>query len=238
MPEITSETTASRLKAIDLGHMAYGPALAKQFEHFNAVLHPDKEHEEFVDGCLLIAEHPPTITLGKSEQGENLIAAEELLQKRQVECFTVGRGGKTTFHGPGQILLYPIMPLRRWRLRVKSFVCKLEKVMAETCSHYGIAAEGGSANSKPAGCWVEERKIGQVGIALSRGISRHGVAFNVHTDLSYFELIRPCGLDASEVTHLHRELQRDNVDELPALADVKQTLVDNFAKVFALSLSF
>ena len=140
---------------------------------------------------VLFLEHPAVFTLGRSGGRECLLVSEEFLQNAGVQVIQVERGGNITFHGPGQLVAYPIVDLQTARIRVVDFVGSLEEVMLRTAANWGIAAERNPANR---GIWAGPRKMGSIGIAVRRGISFHGLALNVHTDLTPFSWIQPCGL--------------------------------------------
>lgn len=202
------------LRAVDLGLLSYNDALAEQRRCWNNVA-------DNGGGYVLFNEHPAVITLGKRDKGEGVLVPAATLEARGIEVVNIERGGLATLHSPGQLVVYFIVPLRDWKLSVKCFVHALEKAMAETCVHFGVtAAKPGSTNDKPVGAWVENRKIGQIGIAVRRGITFHGLAFNVANDLSLFSLINPCGLGAVALTSLQRELG----ETAPTMATVKNQL--------------
>ena len=156
---------------------------------------------------LLLLEHPPVLTLGRRSDPAHVRATSEELARRGIELIRVERGGEVTYHGPGQLVAYPIVRLAERGLLIRPFVRALESAMAETCATYGVAA--GRREGTP-GCWVEPdgpqpRKIGALGIRLERGVTYHGIALNVTTRLADFELIDPCGMPEAEVTSIARE---------------------------------
>ena len=206
---------ANALPIIDLGTLAYSEALAVQNRHFDEV-RAAKER-----GRILVTQHPPTITVGRRGPGQNIIANNAKLAALAVNVVQTTRGGSVTFHGPGQVVIYPILNLRLLRLSVKDYVCALEKCMVQTCKTFGVEAQTSSAAMQPVGVWVGSAKIGQIGIHVSHGITRHGLAFNVEADLSYFDLINPCGLAGIRVTSLRAELQ----DHCPTFAVAQRALV-------------
>lgn len=177
---------------------------------------------------VLLLEHPPVFTLGRRGGMENLTVSKDVLEKSDAEVVQVERGGDITFHGPGQIVVYPIIDLNRRRLGIMELVSGMEDVMIRTAEAYGVAAE---RNPKNRGVWVGNRKLGSIGIAVRRGISFHGFAFNVNPSLSYFDWIHPCGLKDIGMTSLKKELG----DE-PSIKDVRQAVVENLKHVFALDL--
>jgi len=179
---------------------------------------------------LLFVEHPPVFTLGKSGNINNVLLSEERLKEKGIEFFKTNRGGDITFHGPGQIVGYPILDLEKFDTDIGHYLRNLEQVIILTLADYGI--HGGRSQGET-GVWIDadvkghERKICAIGVRCSRWITMHGFAFNVNTDLSYFNHIIPCGIQNKQVTSLQRELQRE-IDIREAKEKVKQ----NFEKVF------
>ena len=179
---------------------------------------------------LLFTEHPPVYTLGKSGNKDNVLIGEEELRARQIAFFHTNRGGDITYHGPGQVVGYPILDLEKFFTDIGKYLRGLEEVIILTLAEYGIYA-GRSAGET--GVWLEpgvlgrERKICAIGVRSSRWITMHGFAFNVNTDLSYFNHIIPCGITNKQVTSLEKELNRKTDME-----EVKQKIRKNFAVVF------
>ncbi len=169
----------------DLGRIGYGEAFALQrglVERRKAGLIPDQ---------LLLLEHPHTITLGRNGHMENLLASDEALRSAGIAFHETDRGGDITYHGPGQVVGYPIVDLKEWKRDVGAFVRAIEEVMIRALSDFNIAA------LRVPGCtgvWVDGRKIGAIGVHLSRWVSSHGFALNVNPGMGYFEYIVPCGL--------------------------------------------
>ena len=154
---------------------------------------------------LLLLEHDPVFTLGRNARRENVLLAEDLLRARGFEVFDTGRGGDVTYHGPGQIVGYPILDLAPDRRDVHRYVRDLEEVMIRVCRDYGVS---GSRVAGLTGVWVGEGKIGAIGVRIARWVTSHGFAFNVTTDLAPFDLIIPCGIQGRGVTSLARLLDR------------------------------
>lgn len=152
---------------------------------------------------ILLLEHLPVFTLGKRGGLNNLTVPENFLVKEGIAVVQVERGGNITFHGPGQLVMYPIIDLQDAGLRVVDYVYKLEEVMIRTAQDWGITAERNPLNR---GVWVGNSKLGSVGIAVRRGICFHGAAFNVNVSLKPFEWMKPCGLQGVTVTSLEQEL--------------------------------
>jgi len=173
---------------------------------------------------LLLLEHDPVFTLGRNAREENVLLPGEALRARGFDVFETGRGGDVTYHGPGQVVGYPILDLSPDRRDVHRYVRDLEEVMLRTCSDYGI--EAGRVPGLT-GVWVGQDKIGAIGVRIARWVTSHGFAFNVTTDLSAFDLIVPCGIRGRGVTSLERLLGRP----VP-LDEVMERLTGRFLAVF------
>jgi lipoyl(octanoyl) transferase len=174
---------------------------------------------------LLLLEHDPVFTLGRNARAANVLLPAETLRERGFEVFETGRGGDVTYHGPGQVVGYPILDLAPDRRDVHRYVRDLEEVMMRTCADYGLQA---SRVEGLTGTWLGGEKIGAIGVRIARWVTSHGFAFNVGTDLSAFDLIVPCGIRGRGVTSLERRLGRP----LP-LEEVMERLAANFSAVFA-----
>jgi lipoyl(octanoyl) transferase len=179
---------------------------------------------------LLFVEHPPVYTLGKSGSIENVLITDEMRTAKGIEFFRTNRGGDITFHGPGQIVGYPILDLEKFYTDIGKYLRNIEEVIIITLKEYGIDA-GRSAGET--GVWIDadikgkERKICAIGVRSSRWITMHGFALNVNTDLNYFNFIIPCGITNKQVTSIEKELgKKIDFDE------AKQKVKNNFAKVF------
>jgi lipoyl(octanoyl) transferase len=173
---------------------------------------------------LLLLEHDPVFTLGRNARHENVLLPAEELRARGFEVFETGRGGDVTYHGPGQVVAYPILDLSPDRRDVRRYVRDLEEVMIRACAGYGIE---GARVAGLTGAWVGSDKIGAIGVRIARWVTSHGFAFNVATDLSAFDLIVPCGIRGHGVTSLERLLGRT----VP-LDEVMDRLAGHFADVF------
>ncbi len=183
-----------------------------------------------IGDVLLLLEHPPVLTLGRAAKKEHILLARPLLEARGVEVHEIGRGGDVTFHGPGQLVGYPIVDLKPDRQDVRRYVASLEETMIRIAAEHGVAA-GRVAGLN--GAWVGNRKIGAVGVRISRWVTMHGFAINVSTDLSFFDLIVPCGIRDKGVTSLERELGR-----APTMASVEEQAARHFAEQYDARLSF
>lgn len=196
---------------------------------------PALNSELSTQNYLLFVEHPPVYTLGKSGKMEHVLINEEQRQERGIEFYQTNRGGDITFHGPEQIVGYPILDLEKFYTDIGRYLRELEEVIILTLAEYGIGA-GRSAGET--GVWInadvkgKERKICAMGVRCSRWITMHGFALNVNTDLSYFNHIIPCGIQNKKVTSIKEELGR----EIP-VDEVKEKLKKNFVKVFNAELN-
>jgi len=178
---------------------------------------------------ILLLEHLPVFTLGKRGGRNNLTVSEAFLEKEGIAIIQVERGGNITFHGPGQLVMYPIIDLQGAGLRVVDYVHKLEEIMIRTAQDWGIAAERNSLNR---GVWVGNSKLGSVGIAIRRGISFHGAAFNVNLSLQPFDWIKPCGLGDVTVTSMEKQLSRR-----VHMLHVRENVQHHIEEVFGAELS-
>ena len=179
-----------------------------------------------IPDTLLLLQHPPVITLGVKGDGgrSNVIAVPARLSELGIEISETGRGGDVTYHGPGQIVGYPILDLRPDRCDVHRYVRDLEEVMIRVCGDYGVAA--GRINGLT-GTWIGDEKIGAIGIRISRWITSHGFAFNVGTNLEHFSLIVPCGITGRGVTSLDRA-----IGQKVLIPQVEDAIVRHFCQVF------
>ncbi len=171
---------------------------------------------------LLLLEHPPVVTMGRNGRRENLLADEQMLARAGVDFHHADRGGDVTFHGHGQLVGYPILDLREWKRDVVAYVRALEEVLIGTLGAFGIAA--GRLHGST-GVWVGDAKIAAIGVHLSRWVTSHGFALNVHTDLQYFRYIVPCGLPRP-VTSMQALGSRARLEEVAGV------LVEHFREVF------
>jgi lipoyl(octanoyl) transferase len=209
-----------------LGRVAYGTALELQ----RTLLEMRKAGR--IDNTLLLLEHPPVITLGRNARLANVLAPPEFLAQRGVELFEIDRGGDVTFHGPGQLVAYPIIDLRSFDPKVGAveYVRRLEEVLIRTCGDFGIGAQRIKGLT---GVWTyalrnkPEAKIAAIGVHISRSVTTHGFALNVSTDLDFFSLIVPCGITGKPVTSMERELKKTI-----ALEEVATSASRNFGRVF------
>jgi lipoyl(octanoyl) transferase len=207
----------------DLGRMGWADANRLQQElvaQRKAGVIPDQ---------LLLVEHPHVVTLGRNARVDNILASPEMLARAGIEVYETNRGGDVTYHGPGQIVGYPIMDLKEWKLDVRAYVAAMTQAISNTLAGYGIQAY---CDPQSIGVWVDDAKIAAIGVHLSRWITSHGFALNHQTDLSYFRHIVPCGL-SKPVTSMEA-LGVTGVSR----ADITASLVRHFGKVFDRTLSW
>jgi lipoate-protein ligase B len=177
---------------------------------------------------LLLVEHPPVVTLGRSSKEKHLTASPEFLQSHGVELFEVERGGDVTFHGPGQLVGYPIVDLKRHRRDLHWYLRMLEAVLINTLADYEIPAE---RNTSYTGVWTRGRKIASIGVHARDWVTWHGFALNVTTDLSFFDLIVPCGISGVVMTSIARELGAEEI----SAQDVRDRVAAKFGEAFDLT---
>jgi lipoyl(octanoyl) transferase len=183
--------------------------------------------EEKIGDILLLLQHPPVITMGKSGKVQNVLAPQAI-QEKGIKVIFTDRGGDVTYHGPGQMVIYPILNLRFHGLSVPAYVWKLEETVIRLLDRFGVKAR---RIEKLRGVWVENEKVAALGVHLSRWISKHGMALNVNTNLDPFDLINPCGT-GRRATSMARILGRDLCME-----EIEALIIQCFADVFGVSIS-
>lgn len=210
-----------RFEQIDWGLIPYAEAFAKQEQIFNLCLQQKLQGLETHDK-LIFCEHPHVITLGKNGLYNNLLYSEDFLKDKNVSVFRSNRGGDLTYHGPGQMVVYPIFNLEKYNLGLKSYINLLEELVISLLKLYDIK---GQRLPGATGVWLEvensskTRKICAMGVKCSRYITMHGLALNVNTDLDYFKLINPCGFTDKGVSSIENELKKKmNMDVLKSQA--------------------
>src|SRR6185503_14326097 len=218
-----------RLSVVDLGTMAYGEALALQRAVANARI-----TGQIADDVLLLVEHPPVVTLGRGTKPGHLVASEAQLKARGVEMFEVERGGDVTFHGPGQLVGYPIIDLKNHQRDLHWYLRQVEESIIQAMASVGLPCHRTAGFT---GVWTRgvsadpqsrERKLASIGVHARDWVTWHGFALNMSTDLSFFDLIVPCGITNVTMTTVERELG----GAYPGNAAVSKQLVDGFARVF------
>ena len=216
------------ISLLDLGRQDYAAALALQ-QQLSAL-----RQQESIGDVLLLVEHPPVLTLGRNSHREHVVASGQLLARRGISLFETNRGGDVTYHGPGQLVGYPILNLRGFTppLGVVEYLRKLEEVIIRACADYGVLTQRAPGR---AGVWtipggtVAEKKIAALGVHVSRGVTTHGFALNVTTDLADFELIVPCGIRDRGVTSVEAEV---DLQPAPSLEQTANSVVRHFGRVF------
>ena len=211
------------LWTVPLGRMAYGEALELQ-RHIAR----DRISGVVPQDVLLLVEHPPVVTLGRAAKEKHLIASPEFLANKGVELFEVERGGDVTFHGPGQLVGYPIIDLKQHRLDLHWYLRKIEEALINALADYGVPGERNTAYT---GVWTRGRKIASIGVHARDWVTWHGFALNVTTDLSYFDLIVPCGINGVTMTSVAKELGIDDV----SAQDIRDRVSAKFAEAFDLT---
>jgi len=215
---------------VDLGLIGFAEAFALQKRIVAA------RKAEAIGDVLLLCEHPHVITLGRSGKRENLLASDRVLAQKGVEFHATNRGGDITYHGPGQVVGYPVIQLGAIRRDVVWYVRMLEEVMIRACADFSIEAQRECGKT---GVWVgggvrnavQAEKIGAIGVNISRWVTSHGFAFNVSTDLRYFDLIVPCGIAERTATSLEKVLSRTVKRN-----EAAPKLVEHFGEVFGLGM--
>lgn len=213
-----------------MGRVRYGEGLSLQDECREKILRRDS-----AKAFLLLLEHYPVITNGRYAEDNNFVLPVSLIEERGIEVYRTDRGGDLTYHGPGQLVAYPILPLREFKLGARAYIHSLEDVLIKTLLSYGI-----DAHSDPGypGVWVKGKegvdraKIASIGVRVKNGITSHGCALNANTDLSYFSLIVPCGIPEVNITSMENELG-EKVD----FDNITDTFSRQFADVFGVQIT-
>lgn len=232
--------TATRLtKFIDLGIIDFAKAWDYQTDLFNKILEvkkanrQDESNPNVTENYLLFCEHPHVFTLGKSGDEKNLLIAKENLNTINATYHHINRGGDITYHGPGQIVVYPVIDMENFFTDIHKYMRLLEEAVIQTLAHYGIQS-GRIAGLT--GVWLDPetdraRKICALGVKTSRWVAMHGLAFNVNADLSYFKYIVPCGIADKAVTSMAAELGNEQ-----NLSEVKSILKEKIASIFEMEI--
>jgi lipoyl(octanoyl) transferase len=219
------------INVVYLGRVDYATGLDLQ----QTIVHLVKEGR--IGHTLLLLEHPPVITLGRNAGMQNIVASREFMTSQGVEIFETNRGGDVTFHGPGQLVGYPIFDLRAFAPRVGAvdFVRKLEETLIRTCGDLGVPTQRVPGLT---GVWTQQdhtAKIAAIGVHISRAVTSHGFALNVSTNLDYFKMIVPCGISDKPVTSLAQEMEQTfagRAKKLPSLEEVAEMTSRNFGRIF------
>ena len=227
-----------KVKITELGFLPYSEAWDIQEEYFSNTIAVKRQNRQLdysilTENHLLLVEHPPVFTLGKSGKIDHLLLKEEVLKSKGIAFFKTNRGGDITFHGPGQLVGYPILDLDNFFTDIHKYLRYLEEIIIKTLSDFGINSARSDGET---GVWLDldtpfARKICAMGVRASRWVTMHGFALNINTDLSYFDYIVPCGIQGKGVTSIAKELKRE-VD--PSL--VKASVLKNFSEVFEVEI--
>jgi lipoyl(octanoyl) transferase len=205
-------------RAVDLGRLDYDAAFALQKREVERLQRDDG------DDVLLFVEHPHVITVGRNADGSALVSDRRLIEARGARVVATDRGGDVTYHGPGQMVGYPILRLANGRRDIRRYVADLEEVLIDAVADFGIEA---ARHPVHRGVWVDDRKIASLGIRISRWVTMHGFALNVSTDLSFFSLMNPCGIMGCTMTSMEKEL-----GTAVAMAAVRDRVIAHFGRVF------
>jgi len=190
----------------------------------------EKRIKQEIDDVLLLLQHPPTFTVGRNKKAEHLLVAPGELSKRGIHFQVISRGGDITYHGPGQLVGYPILDLNKLNRDVHKYLRNLEEMIIQALQDFDIKAE---RRKGLAGVWVLEKKIASIGVGIKRWITYHGFALNVNTDLSYFQMIVPCGIEGVSVTSM-KEMTREKEDL--DIMKVETSVINAFSRVFDIEL--
>lgn len=208
----------NRIQLLDLGMMKYHDAWNLQKQLFKEVT------ENRNTNYLLLTEHPPVITLGKSSDDKNIVTNQDILESKNIDVVEIDRGGDVTFHGPGQIVGYPIFNLENFKKDIHWYLRSIEEVIIQTLVHFGISA---GRIKDLTGVWIKNQKICAIGIKVTRWVTMHGFALNVSTQLDYFNHIVPCGISDKTVTSME-----DIRNQEFLLDTVKQKICESFETIF------
>ena len=227
-----------KVKITELGFLPYREAWDIQEEYFSNTIAVKRQNRQLdssilTENHLLLVEHPPVFTLGKSGKIDHLLLKEEVLKSKGIAFFKTNRGGDITFHGPGQLVGYPILDLDNFFTDIHKYLRYLEEIIIKTLSDFGLNSARSDGET---GVWLDldtpfARKICAMGVRASRWVTMHGFALNINTDLSYFDYIVPCGIKGKMVTSLSKELNKQVDPEL-----VKASLLKYFSEIFEVEI--
>lgn len=203
---------------VDLGLLDYKTTLEKQKEFWQ------KRINDEISDTLILVEHQPVFTIGKHGKIENLLIPKLLLQQKNIPIYHIERGGDITFHGPGQLVGYPIFKFNQPIIGIKTFIIKIEQIICNTLKYFSINA---IKRNSYIGVWVDNKKIASIGIAVKNRVTFHGFALNVSTDLSYFDWINPCGMKNIQMTSMEKILNKKVMMESVKNA-IKKEFLDKF----------
>ena len=213
---VAMKTTA--MKIFDLGRMDYQQTFDLQERIVSKKIGKTMDRD-----TVLVVEHPAVFTLGKNGGRENLVVSEAFLRSKNIPIVQTGRGGNITFHGPGQLVVYPIVDLKRAKVGVADFVHRLEEIMLGTARQFNVPAERSGQNH---GIWVNSSKLGSVGLSIRKHVSFHGIALNVNLDLTPFSWINPCGMSGIAMTSIEQEQQQAGSGDTITMDRAKETMIN------------
>ena len=233
------EKKNKNIQIVELGIKSFTDAQLMQEKYFNEIINIKRynrksENKTVTENFMLWVEHTPVITLGKSGKDKNLLLNKNELKKKKIEYYQTNRGGDITFHGPGQIVGYPILDLDNFFTDIHKYLRFLEEIVILTLKEYNLSCERSQGET---GVWMDvgtpfARKICAMGVKASRWVTMHGFALNVNTDLSYFDYIVPCGIEGKAITSMENELGK----KIP-FKGVKEKLTHHFANLFEANFS-
>jgi lipoyl(octanoyl) transferase len=231
-------TANKDVKVIDLGLIDYKECWDYQEKLFNSIIELKIENRKSnqnipTTNYLILCEHPPVYTLGKSGDLSNLLLNDDELETKGIDFYKINRGGDITFHGPGQLVMYPIFDLDNFFTDIHRYLRFLEEAVIKVCAHFQLQTGRYDGFT---GVWLDTdnenaRKICAMGVKCSRWVTMHGIAFNIKTDLNYFKYIIPCGIEDKDVTSLQKELG----EQCPTMPEVKEQLLLAMKDVFEIS---
>ncbi|MFH1360581.1 MAG: lipoyl(octanoyl) transferase LipB [Candidatus Omnitrophota bacterium] len=214
--------TAIKCRVMDFGLISYPEAYGHQLKILGDVVREEQPQ-------LLFCEHPPVFTLGRLASEKNFLRPQEKIMKNKIDIIRTNRGGEVTFHGPGQMVIYPIFPLKLWRKDLKEYMEKLEQVVMDALLSFAIVA---FRRNGQRGVFTPKGKIASIGIGVRQWVTFHGLALNVNTDLNYFSMIKPCGLDTA-MTTMHSLCGQPTECAL-----VKKEMIRGFSKIFNMEMIY
>ena len=220
-----------RIKVIDLEVCSYQKAFQLQEELFNTIISQKKVSDVYTgENYLILVEHPPVYTIGKNGDLSHILLSKSQLEEESIGLIQVNRGGDVTFHGLGQLVVYPILDLQQFTKSIKTYIYLLEEVVIQLLKQYNITAERSVGET---GVWIEPkiigsaRKICAIGVRTSRWVTMHGLALNINTDLNYFQKIIPCGIYNKNTTSVQKELNQEIL-----MKEIKRKFVESFKDTF------
>lgn len=221
----------------DLGLLDFSAALKVQQQLFEQKIvgKTRNQHNACNPDYILFVEHPLVLTLGKRGSFDDLNKSIDFINKQNTRIVEIERGGKITCHAPGQAIVYPIVDIDRLKLGVKDFVYKLEEIMILISKKFSIAAKRNPVNN---GIWVDNSKLGSIGLSIKKGVSMHGFSVNVYNDLEPFSWIKPCGLSDVSITSIKKQLKnRNHTENLQIMKEFKKQVIKKFEHIFNYEIS-